>query len=212
MSKKPSILLTGFERFNGFQVNTSQVIVEHFSRYNPLSTVDIHTKVLPVSFVYATQVVNDILDKIKPDLVLHLGLLAGATAFSLERVASNIDDTDTPDNNHEIPVKRRIIPLGPITYESTWPTDLIIERLTKKSIPAYVSYDAGTYVCNHVFYTTMHYIAEKQAKMVCGLIHLPCLPEEASRFTEPLASMPLSLVLTGMKCVLDTLRDYLCKG
>lgn len=208
MSQRPSILVTGFDRFNRFQLNTSQVVVEHL-RQSPPSSVALHTQVLPTSFLRATQVVNTILDKTNPDAVVLLGLLAGITAFRVEKIALNIDDAYSQDNDHDRPVQRIIIPSGPVAYESSWPANLIVERLIDNGIPAYISNYAGTYVCNHVFYTTLHRITEKQANTTCGFIHLPCLLEEASRFAEPLASMTLDVIFKGMEHVLDTLAETL---
>lgn len=208
MSQKPIILVTGFERFNDFQLNTSQIVIEHLNEHPP-SSVILQTRVLPTSFRRASNIVDTSFDEMKPDAVLLLGQLTGISGFKVETITVNIDDAYTPDNDNYKPSQLRIIASGPVAYESSWPAALIVGRLTTNGIPACISNNAGTYVCNHVFYTTLHHITETKAKTICGFIHLPCLPEEASRFAEPLPSMTFDLILRGIKYVLDTLVETL---
>ena len=208
MLYKPTILVTGFDPFNRCQSNTSLVVVEHLRQHSPQSVV-LHTKVLPTSFVRSTKEMNATLAAISPDAVIAFGMLVGLSALNVERVALNIDDAYSDDNDGDKPMGRAIIPTGPVAYTSTLPTSVIVDRLRLDGIPAYISNHAGTYVCNHVFYTTLHYIAESHAKLAYGFIHLPCLPEEALRFTEPIPSMTLDLVVKGVECVLNMTIEFL---
>lgn len=208
MLQKPPILVTGFEPYNGFRLNTSQVVVEYL-RAAPPSSVILHTKVLPTSFTRATQEMNTSLDETNPDAVISLGLLAGISALKVERVALNIDHALSNDNDEYQPAEHVIVPGGPVAYESSLPITLIVKKLIQNGIPAYISNHAGTYVCNHVFYTTSHYIAQRQANIQCGFVHLPCLPEEVLHLAEPLPSMALDLIVRGMEYILNTVAETL---
>jgi len=74
-----------------------------------------------------------------------------------------------------------IVPDGPVAYWSTLPVRAIVETLTGNMIPAYISYSAGTYVCNHVFYATSHFVAANKLPIKVGFIHVPYLPEQVVR-------------------------------
>jgi pyroglutamyl-peptidase len=62
---------------------------------------------------------------------------------------------------------------GPAAYFSTLPVDSLIECLTTEGIPANISYSAGTYVCNSLFYGLMHYIEKASRDVRGGFIHIP---------------------------------------
>ena len=53
---------------------------------------------------------------------------------------------------------------GPAAHFATLPLRAILAALTAEGIPAYLSYTAGTYLCNYTLYTTLHAIAERAAR------------------------------------------------
>ena len=63
------------------------------------------------------------------------------------------------------------------------------ETLMTRGLAAAVSQTAGTFVCNHVFYSLMHALARKRGMVRGGFIHLPTQPELAKP-GQP--SLPLS--------------------
>lgn len=55
----------------------------------------------------------------------------------------------------------------------------VVEAIRQERIPAALSYSAGTFVCNHVFYSTCHFVASRSLNIKVGFIHVPYLPEQA---------------------------------
>jgi pyroglutamyl-peptidase len=167
-----TVLLTGFEPFGGDVVNPSaeiaqrlhgQIIAEH----------QVIGAVLPCVFSKAGPELKRLLRRHRPSLVICLGLAAGRTAITPERVAVNIADARIPDNEGRQPVDERVVRGGPVAYWSQLPIKAIVEALRARGAPAEVSQSAGTFVCNHVFYSLMHTLARQRHGARGGFLHVP---------------------------------------
>jgi pyroglutamyl-peptidase len=69
-------------------------------------------------------------------------------------------------------------------------------------LPATLSNSAGTFVCNHVFYTLMHFAAAARAKLSGGFLHVPAW-REGSRAESTIAPMTLEDIVRGITIALE---------
>lgn len=173
-----TLLLTYFGPFEGVPINPSQAVAfgaqEALAISAPHLTVEVHE--LPVEFAESSRALGELLERIKPELAISLGVAAGRDKVSLERVAINLDSARIPDNAGAQLIDQPIRGDGPDAYFSTLPTRAIFEELSSQQLPVELSYTAGTFVCNHVFYELMH--ATKGA-IPAGFIHIPLTHVEA---------------------------------
>ena len=167
-----TLLLTYFGPFAGVPINPSQAVAfgaqEALAISAPHLTVEVHE--LPVEFAASSRVLGDLLKRIKPQLAISLGVAAGRDKVSLERVAINLDSARIPDNSGAQLIDQPIRGDGPDAYFSTLPTRAIFEELSSQQLPVELSYTAGTFVCNHVFYELMH---ATKGTIPAGFIHIP---------------------------------------
>lgn len=173
-----TLLLTYFGPFEGVPVNPSQAVALGVRKALAVSapSLSVETHELPVEFAASSRVLSDLLERIKPQLAISLGVATGRDKVSLERVAINLDSARIPDNAGAQLIDQPIRSDGPDAYFSTLPTRVIFEQLAAQQLPAELSYTAGTFVCNHVFYELMH--ATKGA-IPAGFIHIPLTHVEA---------------------------------
>lgn len=170
------ILLTGFEPFGDIKVNPSQLLVEEFGNSLPgFPDVRIQAEILPCRFREAGERVISLLHTHNPDIMVSLGVAVRDAQVSLERIARNIDHNSMPDNAGVVLQGVPIVQGGPATYESTLPLTAMLHALREHQIPSVISEDAGTYVCNHIFYVSRHQIALEKLKTRCGFIHVPLI-------------------------------------
>ena len=101
-------------------------------------------------------------------------------AQRLDRVVVATDDARIADNAGAQPVDAPVVARGPTAYWSTLPIKAIVATLRAHEIPAAVSQTAGTFVCNHVFYSLMHALRARRG-VRGGFIHVPFLPEQAKQ-------------------------------
>lgn len=163
------ILITGFEPFGGREVNQSELALNSLTETEP----DIQRVILPVDLYKAPVMLETTLNRIKPDGVICLGEASGRSAISIERLAVNLLDFRIPDNQGLKVVDQPVIPDSPAAYFSTLPVREIFDAISSVGIPCALSVSAGTYLCNQVFYTLMHYVTSKSLEIPAGFIHLP---------------------------------------
>jgi pyroglutamyl-peptidase len=188
---RPTLLLTGFDPFDGAKSNPS---------WDAASALDgsaigghrVVARQLPTEFGASLRALRSAIRETSPALVVCLGLAGGRKGLSLERVAINVDDARIPDNAGAQPVDARIAARGPAAYFSTLPIKAMLAALQKHGIPAHVSQTAGTYVCNHVFYGLMHALRRKQG-VRGGFIHVPSIGR---------GGMPLDDIVEGLRIAL----------
>ena len=156
----PTVLVTGFEPFDGADVNPSGEIAR---RLGELGHPDCHliAEVLPVSFARAPQLLAAALDAHRPDILLMLGLAENRHALTPERVALNLADAAIPDNDGDQPTDAPLEPHGPPARFTHHPVKHIAAAIDAAGIPSHVSLSAGSYVCNAVLYTALG-IAEQR--------------------------------------------------
>ncbi|MGS5086067.1 pyroglutamyl-peptidase I [Hydrogenophaga sp. A37] len=196
-SPKPRVLLTGFDAFGGAAINPSWLAVQALHGRQLMG----HTVVaarLPTVFGASLQVLNALLAKHQPALVVCVGQAGGRSAISLERVAINVDDAPIPDNAGAGPIDTPVVPGAPAAHFSTLPIKAMLAALQREGLPAEVSPSAGSFVCNHVFYGLMHAIATQPELHHTrgGFVHVPWLPEQGT------PSMSLDDLVRGLRVAL----------
>ena len=198
-SKRPTVLLTGFDPFGTDTINPSwQAVSALHGRQIVGHTVQ--AACLPTVFDASLTALQALLKRHNPALVICVGQAGGRNALSLERVAININDARIADNTSEQPVDTPVVRGAPAAYFSTLPIKAMLAALQRGGIAAEVSQTAGTFVCNHVFYGLMHALAtQKGFKAVRGgFIHVPWLPEQGS------PAMPLDDITRGLRLAVRT--------
>lgn len=170
-----TILLTGFEPFEGGSVNASWEAVRLATPLPGVVTVK-----LPVTFGGSGDLIAEAIARHRPDAVLMVGQAGNRTEVCLERVAINLDDARVADNAGDRPEDRSIDADGPAAYFAGLPVKPIVAALIAAGIPARVSDTAGTYVCNHVFYRACRLADLSGGAFRAGFIHLPPTPAQAA--------------------------------
>ena len=193
------ILLTGFEPFHKSMLNPSEEIIKRVSHHSLVAK-----EVLPVTFGEASLRLISLIEQHKPTVVIALGQAEGRKEITPERIAINLDDARIPDNAGNSPKERTIFTGGPDAYFTTLPIKKLVERLVDNGIPSAISLSAGTFVCNHIFYSMQHHCASKNIKS--GFIHLPLMDEQATEFPG-LPTMKIDELVRGIGLVLDVLSE-----
>ncbi len=196
-----TVLLTGFEPFGGDGDNPSgeavHLVAAHWGGPEVLVTA-----VLPVTFEGAAARLRELLAEHRPDVVVAAGLAGGRTAIGIERIAVNLIDARIPDNDGAQPVDEPSIPGAPAAHFATLPVKAIVGALDAAGIPAEVSHSAGTFVCNHVFFTALDAAAPGTR---AGFVHVPWSSEHAP--DPDAAALPLRAIARALEIAVRTALD-----
>ena len=169
------VLLSGFAPFDGAELNESWEAVRAAVPALVARGVDAEAVELPVEFGAGSALLAEAVRALRPSLVVAVGLAAGRSAITPERVATNLRDARIPDNAGASPVDEPVVPGAPVGRFSTLPIKAMVAALAADGVPAAVSQTAGTYVCNDVFYALQHLLATEPALegIRGGFVHVP---------------------------------------
>ncbi|MGH7333207.1 MAG: pyroglutamyl-peptidase I [Candidatus Rokuibacteriota bacterium] len=215
-----TIVVTGFEPFGNDRANPSQEIANPSQEIaNPsqeiakvfdgrqVGTCAVRGIVLPVDHTAARALVTFALSD--PELVgvVHLGLAGGRARIALEGVAVNVMDYSIPDAKGQRFAGEPCVMGGPAAYFSTLPNRAVLTALMADGVPAYLSYTAGTYLCNHTLYWTLHEIAQRGLAVRAGFMHVPFLPSMVAAHGLDEPSMSLSTMIQAAEITLRVLAE-----
>jgi len=189
-----TVLLTGFEPFAGDDVNPSWDAVSLVD----LPGVTVVKQLLPCAFGDSLAVLRQAVLAHNPSVVIAVGLAGGRDVITPERVAINLDDARIPDNSGRSPIDEPIVDGGPAAYFTGLPIKAGVSAMRSAGIPAAVSYSAGTFVCNHVFYGLMHLIATTAPGIRGGFVHVPYSAEMTASTGTSRPSLPLRAIADGL--------------
>lgn len=165
------VLLTGFEPFLTNPINPTMEVVKALNGKS-IGQFEIVGHVLSVDFAKAPEQFLALIEEVKPTIVVSLGLAAGITKISPERVALNVKDGEK-DNAGNAFEDAPIRVDGDVAYLSTLPIRKIVNRLNTAGYPATISNSAGTYLCNNIMYEGLYYAAKNDSIQATGFIHIP---------------------------------------
>lgn len=193
MDDEFTVLLTGFDPFDEESTNPSGEVIKDIKK-NEIDGATIITREIPTAFYDSSNIVKDLIKDKEPDVVINVGQANGTADIRVERVALNLNDARIEDNEGRKPADETIVEDSELAYSSTIPTREIVEAIKEEGIPSYLSYSAGTYVCNHVFYSTAQFVEKNELDILYGFIHVPFLPEQVTDKEKGTPSMSKRLI------------------
>lgn len=179
-----SILLTGFEPFDGASVNPSWEAVLQVP--GEVCGHEVHRLRLPVVYRQAAEEMLAEIRRIRPVLVICCGVASGRNGVTPELVALNYRWASIPDNAGQRFSGDPILPGGETALMTRLPVHEMVGAIRAQEIPAWVSLSAGAYVCNDLYY---HLLLREAALGYRGLfVHVP----DAGVVNAPRAALALT--------------------
>lgn len=174
------VFISGFGPFGDHEINPTSLLIDALKN-GEISYPDellIEAVTLPVSFEHSYDVLKKMSDSFNPDVMIAMGLGPDREAIELELMAQNKIHAQIRDNLGEKPEHQVINPKGPSSYLSTLPLAGMEGILKKNGVPVKISNNAGTFVCNYIFYRMME--DNQETERLCGFIHFPPFKEGLS--------------------------------
>lgn len=194
------ILVTGFEPFGGMAVNSAWEAARALDG-RCIAGYEVVGRPLSVIRKACIEEVVRLIQELDPVLIVVLGQAWERATITPERVALNVDDYRMPDNAGNQPCDEPAVENGPVAYWSTLPLRAMVAALQKEGVPSGISDSAGTFVCNHLFYGLMHFLAAEGNVRRGGFIHVPRLPDPAVGTGAP-AGLTLEAIVRGLEAAI----------
>lgn len=197
--KKLRLLLTGFEPFGKYNDNSSWAVAEKVAACGFVGA-EVVAMRLPVSFAGVGTALRKAVEECSPDVVIMLGQAAGIDFIKLERIAINMMDATTPDNDGYMPDEEPICADGAAALFTNTDIKELRGAVEEQGIPAKVSNSAGLYVCNRTYYEALRLCNEKPG-LKALFVHLPFYDGQPSA-TAGQPTMPLDEMVKAVKIVM----------
>lgn len=180
--RRPTILLTGFGPFPNVRANATSHLVPKLGlaarRAFPGMHIEVET--LPTEWSGGLDRVAVLHRHLRPAVALHFGVASRARGFEIEARGRNLAHS-TVDAVGCLPDGDCLVPEGPEFLASRLPWAETVVRLRRMGLPAYVSRDAGGYLCNAALYTALHLARHSPEPPRVGFIHVPSTLVDESR-------------------------------
>lgn len=196
------ILITGFDPFANSRINPAREAV--FALPDTIPGFEIIKLEVPTVYGLAGEVAADAVKKHSPSMILCVGQAGGRDAITPEMVAINCRYADIADNSGSVMRDVPVVCGGPAAYFATVPVRKMASAIVSAGLPGKVSYSAGTFVCNDLFYSLLH----KFPDIPTGFIHVPFLPEQAGA---GVPSLSLSDTVRGLCAAISAAAEDLFK-
>ena len=171
-----SILITSFGPFGGLEVNPSQQVMTEVAGQQA-GRPGLRFCCLPVGFAAVDAWVAGIRED-SPGLLIHLGVARNCAQMRLGLQARNwaegrdADGVDCPG--------REIVLNGPGRLSCSFPLDPLKELRQGQTERIVFSEDAGTYLCNYLYYRSLHRFGPQGIPVLFVHIADPGRPESPS--------------------------------
>ena len=176
------ILLSGFEPFGKLLTNASWEAIKLVAD-RPGKNIAVHKMILPVEYERCADLLLDTVQRLRPDAVLCVGVAAKRRSLTPEYLAINVKDSTSPDNAGRVCLYDKIVDEGDAVLYTNLPLAETVNAILSAGVPCEASFDAGTYVCNNLFYRLMYDIKYSARKLYGGFLHFPPESEVSSKDT-----------------------------
>jgi len=185
------ILISGFKPFLGEKINPSQKLAFDLQeRFDNVEAV-----LLPVEFKQSFLILEREIQNLEPDVVIMLGQAGDRKNICLEKIGLNWVQTKNGDEAGIKPETGFIEPGVDLALMSPFAVDLHFEKLKEKNLPVEISFSAGTYVCNDLYFRILNEFKILPAVFV----HVPLIEEQSQSHQRPYLAYETQLqVLTEL--------------
>lgn len=177
----PVALVTGSLPFAGLPSSPSHDLLAKVEG-STVGGCRVVTEALPVSYARLPGLIDRLVARYRPALVVSLGLALGTPVLKLERLAVNVASFKIADNEGAQPQAESVAPDGPAALPATWDAPALVAALLEAGIPAIGSWHAGTHLCNLTLFCFLDALARHGLASPCGFLHLPYTAAQVARF------------------------------
>jgi pyroglutamyl-peptidase len=171
-----TILITGFGPFPGAPVNPTTPLARHLAhlRRPGLGGVRLIGHVFTTSYGAVDRELPQLIARHRPDALLMFGVATRETRIRIETRARNAlamlpDVTSTSLRRHAI------MPGAPAARRIPAPVVQLLAGARSARVPAYLSRDAGKYLCNYISWRGAEAAAAANGPRLAAFIHVPPL-------------------------------------
>jgi pyroglutamyl-peptidase len=170
-----TILITGFGPFPSAPFNPTGPLVMALARLRDPALRNIRrvAHVFSTSYVAVDRELPALLARERPDVLLMFGLAARRRYISIETRARNAISRAVPDASGELPAASLIAPGARGALPLRAPVQRLLAAVRAAGMPAALSNDAGSYLCNYLCWRAGEAAARDGGPRLVAFVHVP---------------------------------------
>ncbi len=167
-----TVLVTGFEPFPGMPVNPTALLMKRLPRrLNPeVRGIRFRFEILPTTWAGRFEVAERLRQDLSPDAIVHFGVDGSRRTINIETRAVNRATRVKPDASGAHAETALLEPGAERARASTLPVRALHQAAVRSGLPAALSRDAGTYLCNATLWDSIG------SGIPSVFVHVPPLP------------------------------------
>jgi pyroglutamyl-peptidase len=177
--------------------NPSGRLAERLAEHGRQYGCDLHAAVLPTEWQAVAALAPRLHADLQPDVMIHFGVDARAEGLRIERSAHN-RTARRADAWGALPATRAIAEEGEIRLDTALPVTALSAHLRRTGIAANASRSCGRYLCNFLYYRSLHWAKANGTHAL--FVHIPLTEAEGGVFKE---AALLHAAETTLRFVLD---------
>ena len=156
-----TVLVTGFGPFGTHKINASWLAVKEMAdmglSYRDGSNIKLEIREIPVVYKRVTDLVPKLWKEVKPMLCVHVGV-SPYECVKIERVARN-NGYYAADIDGSVPSNCRCVEGGCEEHNTKVKVLKVVDKvkMTLQDVTVSYSNDAGRYLCDFIYYTSLHH-------------------------------------------------------
>jgi pyroglutamyl-peptidase len=176
-----SVLITGFGPFPGAPFNPTEALVGRLAarRRPALAEVTRHAHVFQTSYTAVDRELPALIRQHAPDVLLMFGLAARTPYLRIEMQARNTVSVLVPDVGGRMRRARSIRASEPAAVIGSAPFQKLVDAARTARVPTRLSRNAGTYLCNYVYWRGIEAKRQNGRPRVVVFVHVPNLARTA---------------------------------
>ncbi len=169
-----TILVTGFGPFPGAPFNPTGPLVGRLSRkrHPALANVRIVPHIFTTSYECVDGELPALIARHRPEALLMFGLATRSRHVRIETLARNTLSA-IPDASGRVAAASQIDAGAQGLRAICAPDDDLLQAARRSRIPARLSRDAGSYLCNYLYWRALEAAASVQGPHLAAFIHIP---------------------------------------
>jgi pyroglutamyl-peptidase len=167
---RPRVLLTGFGPFPGVPENPSGWLAETLAAGAHAPDWDLHATVLPTEWEAVAALTPRLHAELQPHVMIHFGVSTRSKSLQIERAAHN-EAEPRADACGATPLCSTIAGDGAARLETRLPVTALAAHLRAQGHAARASQSCGRYLCNYLYYRSLHW-AEREGGNAL-FVHVP---------------------------------------
>ena len=168
------VAVAGFGPFPGVRKNPSAEIARAVARSPRFraASIALDTAIFPTAYGAAEIELRKLLDK-SPDTIVLFGVAGSAKHIRVETIARNRASLLHPDNARFIPLTRKLSASGAAFLQVRGSAARMRAAIRGSGSKAELSINAGSYLCNAMFYRALAETADRKPPPLTFFIHVP---------------------------------------